>query len=218
MKRLALILSIPFLMSACTDSISDPSDDYAPTPTYTLSGTVSETTAAGPTAVAGAQVKAVIALSPERTLFATTDANGFYRIPGMPAGSPASLSVDKSGYITDRRSVTLDGDMRFDIQIVRHGGYTLSGVVSEVTSTGLMPVEQVQVYCDSCGPQGHTFAYTDAEGFYSFSEVQVGGHQLQVTKEGFRLLDLSGTFPGGTEFKNATVNGDTRFDLRLVRR
>jgi hypothetical protein len=216
MKRRALILSIPIMMCACTDSISDPSD--APNPTYTLSGTVSETTSAGPTPVVGAQVKAVISPWPENYFSATTDANGFYRIPRMPAGSPASLSVDKSGYVSESRSVTLDGDTRFDIQISRHPPYTLSGVVSEVTSTDLIPVEGVEVYCDSCGPQGHTFAYTDADGFYSFSDVQFGGHRLLVTKEGFRLIEPSGTYQSGTEYKDATVNGDTRFDMRLVRR
>jgi hypothetical protein len=212
------VASLVFLLCGCsTDPLPGPSDNVAPNPTYTLSGTVSEMTSDGPTPVEGARVTAVVALGSSRTLVATTDRNGFYGIIGTPAGAHA-ISVEKFGYVTDRRTATMDRDTRFDIQLFRYGTYTLSGVVSEETATGSVPIERVEVYCDSCGPQGHTLAFTDADGFYSFSEVVSGVHHLLVTKEGFRLIDRSGAFPSGTEFKDATVNGDTRFDMQIVRR
>ena len=96
--------------------------------------------------------------------------------------------------------------------------YTLSGVVSEVMPTGLVPVEDVELYCDSCGsPTGHTFTSTDANGVYSFSWAQNGVHPLLVWKTGYDVVDPMGTLRSGEAYKNATVNGDTRFDIQLVR-
>jgi hypothetical protein len=95
--------------------------------------------------------------------------------------------------------------------------YTLSGVVFEFNATGLAPIEGVEVYCDSCGsPDGHTFVYTDANGFYRLEWAANGVHPLFVTKDGYR-------HPNGAPLDDygrirATVNGDTRFDIELVRR
>jgi len=74
------------------------------------------------------------------------------------------------------------------------------------------------VYCDSCGdPLGHTFADTDAYGFYSFSWTANGQTPLIVQKEGYRL---TGDLPAGpvNGWIVAVVNGDTRFDIELVGR
>ena len=96
--------------------------------------------------------------------------------------------------------------------------YTLSGVVSELTETGKVPAEGVQMYCDSCGsPDGHRFTSTDANGFYSFSWARNGVHPLLVWKDGYVVLDATGTPSDGTAL-NATVDGDTRFDIQIVRR
>ncbi len=96
--------------------------------------------------------------------------------------------------------------------------YTLSGVVYEVTPNGQVPVEDVELYCDSCGsPTGHTFTSTDANGFYSFSWAQNGVHPLLVWKAGYDVINPMGTLKTGEAYKNATVNGDTRFDIQLVR-
>ena len=96
--------------------------------------------------------------------------------------------------------------------------YTLSGVVFELTAIGRTPIQEVSVYCDSCGdPLGHTFADTDANGFYSFSWTANGQTPLIVRKEGYRLArDLpAGPVDGWIV---AAVNGDTRFDIELVPR
>jgi hypothetical protein len=95
--------------------------------------------------------------------------------------------------------------------------YNLSGVVFEIAAAGLAPVEGAEVYCDSCGSaDGHTWVYTDANGFYSLDWTSNGVHPLFVTKDGYR-------HPNGASLDDhgrirATVNGDTRFDVELVRR
>jgi hypothetical protein len=97
--------------------------------------------------------------------------------------------------------------------------YTLSGVVSELTPAGQVPVQDVRLYCDSCGsPVGHTFTSSDVNGFYSFSWAQNGVHPLLVWKEGYDVIDPTRTLADGRAVKNATVNGDTRFDIQMVRR
>jgi hypothetical protein len=86
-----------------------------------------------------------------------------------------------------------------------------------LTAMGRTPIQGVSVYCDSCGdPLGHTFADTDANGFYSFSWTANGHTPLIVRKDGYRL---AGDLPAGpvNGWIVAAVNGDTRFDIELVR-
>jgi len=95
---------------------------------------------------------------------------------------------------------------------------TLSGVVFEVSSTGNAPVENVQVYCDACGG-GHVSTYTDGNGAYSFSDVKTAVYPLWVAKQGYDLVNPTG--PAGAGWLGSIhtqVNGDTRFDIELVRR
>lgn len=97
--------------------------------------------------------------------------------------------------------------------------YTLSGVVSEVTAAGSVPAEGVQLYCDSCGsPDGHTFTSTDANGSYTFAWTRNGVHPLLVWKDGYLVIDPSGALSDGRAVKNATVDGDTQFNIQIVRR
>jgi hypothetical protein len=165
-------------------------------------------TAAGPSPIEGARVNAGSGLS------ATTDAGGLYRIPGLPA-TTSLISVTKGGYVTQAKTVTMSADTLLDIRLDRIVSYTLSGLVYELTEAGQVPIEGVEVYCDSCGsPDGHTFVDTDADGFYSLSWTTNGVHPLLVRKAGYALAvtrDPSGRI-------SATVNGDTRFDIQLVRR
>jgi hypothetical protein len=92
---------------------------------------------------------------------------------------------------------------------------TLSGVVSEMTPMGPVPVEGVRIYCEPCGEGTHTDASTDSDGFYSFRGVWVSPGiktPIWVSKKDF--LYASGR-DGWTE---VSVNGDTRFDIQLTRR
>jgi hypothetical protein len=97
--------------------------------------------------------------------------------------------------------------------------YTLSGEVFEMTEAGRVPVENVELYCDSCGSEfGHTFAYTDANGFYSFGWSRNGWHPLLVRKAGYYPRYSDHECCRGAGSVVATVNGDTRFDVELIRR
>ena len=92
----------------------------------------------------------------------------------------------------------------------------LSGVVFEVTPAGNAPVEGVNILCDTCGALGHSERVTDVNGAYSFSEVANGRTPLWLSKPGYNLSQPDYTGQGGGGI-NATVNGDTRFDIELVR-
>jgi hypothetical protein len=103
---------------------------------------------------------------------------------------------------------------------------TLSGVVFEETSKGRSPIEGVAVYCEPCGAETHTSASTDADGFYSFTGVWTNPSHfptpILIHKDGY--ADPEG-FPKPTPpnpsdpgWREVVVDGDTRFDVQLVRR
>ena len=117
-------------------------------------------------------------------------------------------------------------------------GYTLSnvalsGLVYEMTQTGqIVPLAEVPVYCEKCGEQTHTWAYTDASGFYRFPSdpAQGGGIWLRpgiVTQISVVLRDGYADPPGlpplngpvnQAGWREVLINGDTRFDIQLVKR
>ena len=99
---------------------------------------------------------------------------------------------------------------------------TLSGVVTEMTPDGPVPLAGVRLYCDACGWFGHAEMTTDATGVYHFGD---GGIWLDATgltpillfKEGY---DVPGASPGPFPWSTHVVKlvGETRFDFQLVRR
>jgi hypothetical protein len=107
---------------------------------------------------------------------------------------------------------------------------SLSGVVFEVTPAGPLPVPGVSVYCDACGQEGHSTETTDASGAYNFSGDIAGGGgvwvapgyttYLIVRKDGYEdppglpPATWANSTPGWREL---TITGDTRFDIRLAR-
>ena len=94
--------------------------------------------------------------------------------------------------------------------------YNLSGVVFEMTAEGRIPIEGVEVYCDSCGsPVGHYMGVHRRDGLYSLSWSANGVHPLYVTKAGYQIFDPAGVV---RDTIDATVRGDTQFDIELVRR
>jgi hypothetical protein len=99
-------------------------------------------------------------------------------------------------------------------------GGTLSGFVFEQADNGRVPVARVWVYCDACGPLGHTGMYTDDNGGYTLEGAPAGGTLLLLAKAGYKLprpdfiLPTNSGYMGGM---NAAVNGDSRFDIEIVR-
>jgi hypothetical protein len=102
--------------------------------------------------------------------------------------------------------------------------YTLSGVVFEMTPTGKMPIQGVDVYCEPCGAETHSWSTTDENGFYSFTGVWNAGvfaTPISVQKDGYTDpggVETTPPNPQGPGWREVMVNGDTRFDVELVRR
>jgi len=140
----------------------------------------------------------------------------------------------KAGYAAVFEILTVSGDTRHDFQLgARVAIYTLSGVVTEVTPSGLVPVEGVLVEESSCEdippatPSSHKScpAYisqttkTDKRGLYSFSGLYSGQENVVwASKEGFED-PFPQHSPENSEGGQAVpIDGNTRFDIRLVRR
>jgi hypothetical protein len=107
-------------------------------------------------------------------------------------------------------------------------GVSLSGVVYELTPAGRVPIASAIVYCEPCGETTHTFAYADDNGFYHLSgDLTKGGGVWVVAgvptplAVGFYNKDFQdppGLFTGRPGWREVLIDGDTRFDIELVRR
>lgn len=85
------------------------------------------------------------------------------------------------------------------------GSPTLSGVVTEMTPAGPVPVEGVRVYR---GVQtGWRDATTDRSGFYSIAGLYDGVETVETRKPGYPDTKMQ-----------APINGDTRLDIQLTPR
>lgn len=97
--------------------------------------------------------------------------------------------------------------------------YTLSGLVFESTASGRVPVEGVHVYCDGCGsPLGHTSVFTAADGLYSFGWAYNSTLPLLVQKDGYTVVGAIAVLSNGMARRMVTINGDTQFDIEVIRR
>jgi len=95
----------------------------------------------------------------------------------------------------------------------------LSGTVSEMVQDRLVPIEGASVYCEPCGEGTHTFASTDSKGFYTFTGVWSTAFSILVRKDGYQDPPgpIKSGFPSGPGWRPVTINGDTQFDVLLVR-
>jgi hypothetical protein len=99
----------------------------------------------------------------------------------------------------------------------------VSGIVYEVTANGRIPVPDVEVYCEACGPQGHSFSFTEGDGEYTSGSAPGGRHLLLVAKQGYSLPRPAWTDPTPTPVgwlggMFVSVDGDTRFDIEIMPR
>ena len=86
------------------------------------------------------------------------------------------------------------------------GTFTLSGIVTEVTSAGAVrPVAGAVVY--RAVTSGWQEATTDATGSYRIHGLNDGTEAVSAMKDGYQTTEES-----------VTVKGDTRFNIRLSRR
>jgi hypothetical protein len=88
------------------------------------------------------------------------------------------------------------------------GTYTLSGVISEATATGLVPVENAEVWRLDEERSGWDHNTTDKNGIYRIHGLSDGGRRASFSKDGYQTLELD----------DVPVHGDTRFDIQLSRR
>jgi len=88
------------------------------------------------------------------------------------------------------------------------GTYTLSGYVTEATAAGLIPIENAEVWRVDEEQSGWDHNTTDKNGFYQLHGLSDGSRPASFSKEGYQKIDLG----------DVPVNGDTRFDVQLLRR
>ena len=115
----------------------------------------------------------------------------------------------------------------------------LSGVVYEETPMGRVPIEGVRVQSDHFHVFPTPDVVTDSQGFFSFRPVWVcpcswappvdaGITAIWVDKDGYKVpagqpasvfgYRLDPDVLPDYRLRDVTINGDTRFDIELVRR
>jgi hypothetical protein len=182
---------------------------YEVDPAFAVSGVVTEMTDEGEVAVEGMRI------TESGTLTSVlTDARGAYRLGGLRR-STFNLLMSAPGYVNASKAVTSRSEIQIDIRVVRIQSFVLSGMVYENTPDGRVPLDGVVLYCDGCGSLvGHTFVTTDPNGLYRFEWTLNGKNWIQfISKDGYRYAGP--LEPGGIP---VNVNGNTRFDIELVKR
>lgn len=86
-----------------------------PPGTPTLFGILTELTPMGPVPLSGVNVWRRVTTGGR---FTTTDKDGLYRIPGLIDGTDTVL-LSKEGYQSHSQKLPVNGDTRFDVQLVR---------------------------------------------------------------------------------------------------
>jgi hypothetical protein len=120
---------------------------------------------------------------------------------------PSTVSTTRPGYDTDVRTVSIQGDVRLDIEVVPSASYTVSGVVFEVTPSGRAPLEGVYVtgswdYPVTTDSNG-TFRLCAASECRFYNGDSFG---LSASKAGYQ-----------SHGRTVTVRGDTILEIQLVR-
>jgi hypothetical protein len=140
----------------------------------TLDGVVMDKAAGKP--LAGARV--LVALDATRTLSATTNAEGRYRLEGVPA--EFKLTVEAADY--EPASVSVNKTIAQDVTLRPN---TLSGVVTDRFSGA--PVAGAKVAALS-GSTPDSEATTDADGRYKLEGVAADVTAVEVSAEGYAQL------------------------------
>jgi hypothetical protein len=196
-------------------------DPYAPeylgSSYYRLSGVVSTMTPAGLQPIAGARVT-----DGDRHVV-RTKADGSYLIVLPEVRVDLSISASKLGYVPRASPQTISGDTRVDFQLDSGPRYTLSGVITEFTPAGRVPIAGVVVEDYGSEDSGDDYssgsATTDADGHYSISGL-VGGpgvsNTLWLTKPGYQI-DQQTNPPCDNCYRTLTITGDMQLDIELAR-
>jgi hypothetical protein len=102
--------------------------------------------------------------------------------------------------------------------------------VYELTPEGRKPIARALVYCELCGADTHTWATADENGAYRFSGDLATGGGVWLVPGVLTPIYVGGWFNSDFEdppespqhlrpgFREVQIDGDTRFDIELVRR
>jgi hypothetical protein len=210
---LAIAVGLGSVM-ACRDPNAP---EYLGSSYYRLSGVVSTMTPTGRVPIADARVT-----DGDRHVV-RTKSDGSYLIVLPEMRVDLSISASKLGYVTQTSPQMIGGDTRVDFQLDSGPRYTLSGVISEFTPAGRVPIAGVVVeeYGNEDSGDDYTFgsATTDADGRYSISGL-VGGPEvlntLWLTKAGYQI-DQQTNPPCDNCYRTLTVTGDIQLDIQLER-
>lgn len=88
------------------------------------------------------------------------------------------------------------------------GTHTLSGVVTEATATGPVPIDNAEVWRLDEEQSGYDHSTTDQNGFYQLHGLSDNSRLTAFSKDGYQTKD----------HVDIPVRGDTRFDVQLLRR
>jgi hypothetical protein len=122
----------------------------------------------------------------------------------------AYLTAD---YIHDNPGTLVDLAITGGVLVVNRtsvfppGTYTQSGLVTERTDRGSVPIENAHIDRLDEEETGWQVGTTDKNGFYEIHGLNDGSRQVEVSKEGYETVRTV-----------VEVRGDTRFDAQLVRR
>ena len=178
----------------------------SPTPvatSYTLTGTVSETS---PITGVVSDVRIDVLDGPNAGRSATTDTGGRYTMSGLSSGM-FQLRASKSGYVRSERSVSLDSNTTLDLTVVR--ACFIAGTVREAAASVPVFGATVKVVNDPGGASATALVSgtTGVDGYYRLDGIPCGPvRRLRVEKDGYRPQELS-----------VTINGETYQDVTLDR-
>ncbi len=220
LARFSIALGVAGLLTACGDGLPVPPTapgEFRPGVslfhTYTLSGEVTEMTSTGATPVTFAFVRETAS-----NRSAMTDYLGRYIITGSLRSS-VTVAVSKVGFVANSVSQTITGNTQINIQLDRRPTYSLSGVISEMTPTGLAGIEGVEVYFASdlnATTYAKGEATTDDQGRYRLTGVWGADalNRIWLQKTGYAIdTNPSCEFC----FRTLTITGDTVLDIQLER-
>ena len=93
-----------------------------------------------------------------------------------------------------------------------------------IDANSQVQIAGASVYCELCGELTHTWTTADANGFYIFSGDLANGGGVWLSGQPTPLLVAKDGYgdpaacPPGFSCREILINGDTRFDIELVRR
>ena len=87
------------------------------------------------------------------------------------------------------------------------GTHTLSGVITEATVAGPVPIENARVSRLNEEGGGWDHTTTDKNGFYQLQGLSDGSRQTSFSKEGYQTIEQA----------SVPIHGDTRLDVQLLR-